>query len=53
MNIGGHGQTGGYGYFMRSFGLFIDHIMAFEIVLADGTHKKVTRPDPNAKNLSQ
>ena len=48
MNIGGHGQTGGYGYFIRSFGLFIDHIQAFDIVLADGSLRRVTRPAANA-----
>ena len=44
VNVGGHGQTGGYGHFTRTFGLLIDYIQSFEIVLADGTHKKVTRP---------
>lgn len=44
VNIGGHGQTGGYGYFNRCFGLFIDHIQAFDIILANGSKKTVKRP---------
>lgn len=47
VNIGGHGQTGGYGHFTRTFGLLIDYIQAFDIVLADGTDKKVNRPTEN------
>ena len=47
VNIGGHGQTGGYGHFTRAFGLLIDYIQAFDIVLADGTYKKVNRPTAN------
>lgn len=44
VNVGGHGQTGGYGHFTRSFGVLVDYIQAFEIVLANGTHKRVNRP---------
>ena len=44
--IGGHAQTGGYGHLVRSFGLALDYIQAFDIVLADGNLRKVTRPVP-------
>ncbi|CAM2010256.1 FAD-binding oxidoreductase [Acanthopleuribacter pedis] len=43
--IGGHAQTGGYGHLARSFGLAMDHVVAFEMVLADGRFLKLTRPD--------
>ena len=44
--IGGHAQTGGYGHLVRSFGLALDYIQAFDIVLADGSLRKVARPIP-------
>lgn len=44
VNVGGHAQTGGYGIFIHSFGLCLDYIEAFEIVLANGEFKKVVRP---------
>ena len=47
VNIGGHAQTGGYGHFLRGFGLALDHVMAITIVLADGSIKTVTRPPAN------
>lgn len=45
--IGGHGQTGGYGNLLRSFGLNGDYIEGFQIVTTDGKEAKVyelTRP---------
>lgn len=36
VNLGGHAQTGGYGHFTRSFGILIDYVQAFDIVLASG-----------------
>jgi len=43
VGVGGHAQTGGYGHFGRSFGLLIDFIYQFTIVLADGSIKRPTR----------
>ena len=46
VNIGGHLQTGGFGHLIRSFGLGLDYVNAFDIILADGSLKTVTRPNP-------
>jgi len=42
--IGGHSQTGGYGHLVRSFGLILDRVREFDIVLANGTERTITRP---------
>ena len=42
--IGGHIQSGGYGHLLRNFGLAIDHVLSFDMVLADGTFVTATRP---------
>lgn len=42
--IGGHAQTGGFGHLLRGFGLALDWVEAFDIVLADGSYKRVQRP---------
>ncbi|KAJ9453564.1 6-hydroxy-D-nicotine oxidase [Diplonema papillatum] len=52
VNMGGHGQTGGAGIFTRAFGFATDNIEGFEIVLAGGAVKKVTRPGWAANPLS-
>jgi FAD/FMN-containing dehydrogenase len=50
--IGGHVQTGGYGHFLRSYGLALDHVYQFKIYLADGTLQTISRPDTrNEKSL--
>lgn len=50
--IGGHAQTGGYGHLLRSFGLALDYVEAFTIVLADGSISTVKRPagDPTTED---
>ncbi|MEM7112179.1 MAG: FAD-binding protein [Chloroflexota bacterium] len=49
--IGGHAQTGGYGHLLRSFGLALDYVQSFKIVLADGTIKTVVRAASEEPNL--
>jgi len=44
VGIGGHVQTGGYGHILRSYGLALDRVSKFEIVLNDGTTETVERP---------
>eukprot|EP00040_Diaphanoeca_grandis_P027913 m.159919 g.159919 ORF g.159919 m.159919 type:complete len:534 (+) comp31163_c0_seq1:900-2501(+) len=44
VGTGGHTQTGGYGHILRSYGLLVDHVRGFEIVLADGRVLDVEKP---------
>lgn len=37
VGIGGHYSHGGYGHFSRHWGLAMDHIVALDVVLADGS----------------
>jgi len=50
VGIGGHSQTGGYGHIARAFGLAIDYVYGFTIVLADGEIRDVTRDSPNQQD---
>ena len=45
VHLGGHVQSGGYGMLRRSFGLLCDYIEGFEIILANGKHEKIWRPN--------
>ena len=45
VHLGGHVQSGGYGMLRRSFGLLCDYVEGFEIILANGKHEKIWRPN--------
>lgn len=47
--VGGHTQTGGYGHTLRSFGLLVDYVRSFWIVLASGQYVCIYRPDVEVK----
>jgi len=49
VHVGGHSQTGGWSVITRTFGVMIDHLLRFDIILADGTKRTVTRPEPGQK----
>lgn len=51
VGIGGHSQSGGYGHIARAFGLAIDYIYGFTIVLADGEIRTVTRDSEKQEDL--
>lgn len=53
VNIGGHAQTGGYGHLLRSFGLALDRVQAFDIVLADGRSLPITRPSTSPSTAGE
>ncbi|KAH6855841.1 hypothetical protein B0I37DRAFT_322584 [Chaetomium sp. MPI-CAGE-AT-0009] len=44
VGIGGHSTHGGWGYTSRAWGLTLDHIVAMQVVLANGT---VTQASPD------
>lgn len=48
--IGGHVQTGGYGHFLRSYGLALDHVYKFKIYQSDGKLLTVNRPPARDEN---
>ena len=43
--VGGHFQTGGFGMFANQFGLALDHVIAFDIILSDEKKYHITKPD--------
>ena len=45
VHLGGHVQTGGSGMLKRSFGLMSDYVEAFEIVMANGKHERIWKPN--------
>jgi FAD/FMN-containing dehydrogenase len=51
VGIGGHSQSGGYGHNARAFGLAIDYIYGFTIVLADGEIRTVDRDSKKQEDL--
>jgi FAD/FMN-containing dehydrogenase len=53
VHVGGHSQTGGVSLITRSFGVMIDYMLRFDIILADGTKRTVERDstDPLNKDL--
>lgn len=48
VNAGGHTQSGGYGHTLRSYGLLVDYVRSFRIVLADSSYIQVYRPNVSA-----
>lgn len=56
VNIGGHVQSGGLGHIMRGYGLCLDHVLSFDIVIANSTGaaelKTIRRPAGPVTNLS-
>jgi len=46
VHVGGHSQTGGFSVITRTFGVMIDYLLRFDIILPDGTKRTVTRPEP-------
>ncbi len=44
VNLGGHCMTGGVGQLTRAFGMLADHIIAAEVILADGSPRCIA-PD--------
>jgi FAD/FMN-containing dehydrogenase len=41
VHVGGHSQTGGFSVITPTFGVMIDYLLRFEIILADGTKRTV------------
>ena len=47
IGLGGHFQTGGLGYLGRQFGLFMDHVYGFDIILSNGSMVEVRNDSIN------
>ena len=45
VHLGGHVHTGGWGIVARSHGLLADHVLAFDIILANGQKEHIVRPE--------
>ena len=45
VHLGGHVQTGGWGMVARSHGILADHVLAFDIILANGLQERIVRPE--------
>lgn len=43
VHVGGHSQTGGWSVITRTYGVMIDYLIRFDIILADGTKRTVRR----------
>jgi len=43
VHVGGHTQTGGWSVISPVFGVMIDHLLRFDIILADGSKRTVER----------
>lgn len=45
VHLGGHVHTGGWGMVARSHGLLADHVLSFNIILANGEVERIVRPE--------
>jgi hypothetical protein len=45
VHLGGHVHTGGWGMVARSHGILADHVLAFDIILANGKKERILRPE--------
>ncbi|NET45840.1 FAD-binding protein [Okeania sp. SIO2B3] len=50
VHLGGHVHTGGWGIVARSHGLLADHVLGFDIILANGEKKHIVRPKEGETN---
>lgn len=53
VHVGGHSQTGGWSVISRTYGVMIDYMLRFDIILADGSKRTVRRDsdDPLDQDL--